>query len=140
MRPAAGQIASARGRRSAGKDVFIEAIPVGRNRQGVARGRLRIDAESALAHSPRIVGVVAVREDSVVTIEVLAVRSVGGVRADCPAIPDAGKIVERCSAARLGVRPCVSLELRVMMLMTPFTALAPHTAPPGPLMTSIRST
>src|SRR5450631_2980740 len=33
--------------------------------------------------------------------------------------------------------PCVSLALLVMTLMTPFTALAPHTVPPGPRITSI---
>jgi hypothetical protein len=35
--------------------------------------------------------------------------------------------------------PWVSCAERVMMLITPFTALAPHRVPPGPLMTSIRS-
>src|SRR3989440_967020 len=35
--------------------------------------------------------------------------------------------------------PCVSLLFLLMTLMTPFTALAPHSAAPGPLMTSIRS-
>ena len=29
--------------------------------------------------------------------------------------------------------------LFVMMLITPFTALAPHTVPPGPRITSIRT-
>jgi len=33
----------------------------------------------------------------------------------------------------------VSRADRVVMLITPFTALAPYSAPPGPLMTSIRS-
>ena len=36
--------------------------------------------------------------------------------------------------------PCVSLLDLVMMLMTPLTAFAPQSVPPGPLMTSIRST
>ena len=35
--------------------------------------------------------------------------------------------------------PCVALELLVMMLITPFTALAPQTVAPGPRITSIRS-
>ena len=35
--------------------------------------------------------------------------------------------------------PWVSPALRVRMLITPLTALAPHSAPPGPLMTSMRS-
>ena len=36
--------------------------------------------------------------------------------------------------------PCVSALDRVRMLITPFTALAPHSVAPGPLMTSMRST
>ena len=35
--------------------------------------------------------------------------------------------------------PCVSRALLVMMLMTPFMALAPHSVPPGPRITSMRS-
>ena len=35
--------------------------------------------------------------------------------------------------------PIVSLVSFVMTLITPFTALAPHSVAPGPLMTSIRS-
>src|SRR5260370_6142977 len=35
--------------------------------------------------------------------------------------------------------PCVSAALFVMTLMTPFTALAPHTVPPRPRTTSIPS-
>src|SRR2546427_546329 len=35
--------------------------------------------------------------------------------------------------------PCVSLASFVMTLITPLTALAPHSVAPGPLMTSIRS-
>src|SRR5580704_1457199 len=35
--------------------------------------------------------------------------------------------------------PFVSAELFVMILMTPLTAFAPHTVPPGPRMISIRS-
>ena len=31
------------------------------------------------------------------------------------------------------------VEVRVMMLMTPLTALAPYSVPPGPLTTSMRS-
>ncbi|MFO1286542.1 MAG: hypothetical protein U1F49_08400 [Rubrivivax sp.] len=34
----------------------------------------------------------------------------------------------------------MAADERVMMLMTPLTALAPHSTPPGPLMTSMRST
>ena len=36
--------------------------------------------------------------------------------------------------------PAYPSRFFVMMLMTPFTAFAPHTEPPGPLMTSMRST
>ncbi len=36
--------------------------------------------------------------------------------------------------------PTVSAALRVMTLMTPLTAFAPHSVPPGPLITSMRST
>ena len=35
--------------------------------------------------------------------------------------------------------PWVSWALRVMMLITPLTALAPHMVAPGPRITSIRS-
>jgi len=35
--------------------------------------------------------------------------------------------------------PWVSLDFRVMMLITPFTAFAPHKVAPGPLITSIWS-
>jgi hypothetical protein len=33
----------------------------------------------------------------------------------------------------------VSRAVRVMMLITPFTAFAPHSVAPGPLITSMRS-
>ena len=36
--------------------------------------------------------------------------------------------------------PWVALALLVMMLITPLTALAPHSVAPGPRITSIRST
>jgi hypothetical protein len=41
--------------------------------------------------------------------------------------------------AAVNCPPLVSREDLVMMLITPFTALAPQTVPPGPRITSIRS-
>ncbi len=48
----------------------------------------------------------------------------------------------KCSSlppATVSSAPWVSAESLVRMLMTPLTALAPHTAAPGPRMTSMRS-
>ena len=48
---------------------------------------------------------------------------------DCPALPPPPDTIP----------PCVSSARLVIILITPLTAFAPHTEPPGPRMTSILS-
>ena len=91
--PARGEIASARRRRAAGRNVLVPAVRFALHHQRVARGGARIDSHSALAHAPGIRGVIAIREQLVIAIEVLPIDAEGGVRAHRAAVPCAGEVV-----------------------------------------------
>jgi hypothetical protein len=70
----------------------------------------------------------------------LGVQAQRGVFADAQAVaqPDAALVGAGASRAERALG--VLRRYRVRMLMTPLTAFAPHSVPPGPLMTSMRST
>src|SRR3989440_266956 len=75
MRPARENIAARQTRAAGGGDVFCAAVEVALYGQAVLRGWLRIEAESAAAHVPRIIRAGAGGRDFPVAAGVLAVST-----------------------------------------------------------------
>jgi len=103
----------------------------------------RLLADASQSHETRLVpyathrGPPSIGQQRGITTEALAVNPVIGMRAERPAVaadPNPANSVPPPPVTR---SPFVSFASFVMTLITPLTALAPHSVAPGPLMTSI---
>src|SRR2546421_6494537 len=79
MRPAPENIAARQTRAAGGGDVFCAAVEVALYGQAVLRGWLRIEAESAAAHVPRIIRAGAGGRDFPVRARVPALSTQGDI-------------------------------------------------------------
>ena len=101
---------------------------------------VHVGAKPATALVPAVVGGLVGIEAVAEASKCLPVYPVIYIFADLAAVANCFQrfVVSRRRPSRTS--PWVSFAFLVMMLMTPLTALAPHSVPPGPRITSIRST
>jgi hypothetical protein len=97
-----------------------------------------VGTESDLPALGRVPDRAAPLDRRVVEVEVLRVHAVAAAPRQRAAVAHRRARLRVAGAADTS-KPCVLSALRVMMLMTPLTALAPQRVAPGPLTTSIRS-
>ncbi len=100
MRPAPQHVAAAQTGVFSRDQVFVAVVEIPLQGQRVLRGRIRIDAEPALDHVPRVRCISAVAEHRVIAIEILAVDAVVHVRAQRTAVTRPCEILQLRSAAR----------------------------------------
>ncbi len=91
-------------------------------------------------HVPGITGGLAIAQLGVIVLAVIDIRAIPRVVARRAAVSEATEcLLFGAGADRQRACPACRVPSRDSMFTTPFIALAPHTEPAGPLITSMRS-